>query len=184
MPRAAEKLLTVDEFLATSEERDGRWELEDGVAYAMAPERLDHGRVKLAMVMALSEAIRRAGLPCEAVPDSVAVRISARTGYQPDGLVYCGPSLPGGTREIANPIIIVEVCSPSTQWRDESAKLIGYFSLPSVAHYLLLYPKQRALVHHRRVGSGAIETFILHSGPLQLDPPGLDLTVADLFGKI
>jgi hypothetical protein len=29
-------MMTVDEFLATAEERDGRWEIENGVAYAMA----------------------------------------------------------------------------------------------------------------------------------------------------
>lgn len=174
-------MMTVDEFLAPAEEREGRWELENGVAYAMAPERLDHARVKGAICVALREAIRDAELPCEAVICSLAVRISARTAYRPDTLVYCGPRLPPEACEVPAPTILVEVSSPSTAWRDEGAKLIGYFSLASVAHCLLLYPEERALVHHKRAGGGLIETRILYDGPLKLDPPGLELTVAEFF---
>ncbi len=138
MSEAAQKVMTVDEFLATAEEREGRWEIEDGVAYAMAPERLDHARVERPDFHCLRAAIRRAGLPCEAVPDSVAVRITARTAYQPDALVYCGERLPPEAREVPAPVIVVEVLSPSTEWRDAHRKLIGYFSRPSVAHYLTI----------------------------------------------
>ena len=181
MSALAQKLMTVDEFLAAAEERDGRWELENGVAYAMAPERLAHSDGKFAAVAALRAAIGRAKRPCRAVLDGPAVRISARTAYQPDALVYCGPRLPPETREIPEPVIIVEVSSPSTRARDEGAKLIAYFSLPSVAHYLLLDPEQRALVHHKRAEGGLIETRILYDGLAKLDPPGLELAVAELF---
>jgi len=182
MTDAAQVLMTVDEFLATADEREGRWEIENGVAYAMAPERLDHARVKFAAAVALSDAIRRAGLPCEAVSDSVAVRITARTAYQPDALVYCGPRLPPETREIPNPVVVVEVLSPTSELRDVHRKLIGYFSVASVAHYLILDPRDRSLVHHKRAAD-FIETRPLSGGPLRLDPPGLELDIADLFAR-
>ena len=181
MSDAAQQHLTVDEFLATAEEREGRWEIEDGVAYAMAPERLDHARVKGETFIALRDAIRRAGLPCEALPDSVAVRITARTAYQPDALVYCGPRPPPDVREIANPVILVEVLSASTWLRDERRKLVGYFSLASVAHYLTIDPRDRSILHYRRDGDGRIEPRILYEGVLRLDPPGLELSVSELF---
>ena len=130
-----------------------------------------------------ASAIRRAGLPCEAVTDSVAVRITARTAYQPDALVYCGPRQPAKTREVAAPVILVEVLSPSTALRDDARKLVDYFTLPSVMHYLILDPVDRALVHHKRGDGGLIETRHASEGTLRLDPPGLDLAVADLFGE-
>ena len=181
MSEAAQKLMTVDEFLATAEEREGRWEIEHGVAYAMAPERLDHARVKGQTYIALGDAIRRAGLTCEAVTDSVAVRITARTAYQPDALVYCGPRLPPEAREVPAPVIVVEVLSPSTEWRDVHRKLIGYFSRPSVMHYLTIDPRDHSVAHQKRAEGGLIETRILYDGLLKLDPPGLELTVAELF---
>jgi Uma2 family endonuclease len=156
MSTAARPLLTVDDFLASAGEREGKWELEDGVLISMSPERLGHGRTTRAAVNTLSAAIQRAALPCEAIPDSVGVRISARTSYQPDALVYCGPRLPSETLEILNPIIVVEVLSPSSSSRDQSVKLAGYFSLPSLVHYLVLAPEARMAIHHKR-GAGGLD---------------------------
>jgi Uma2 family endonuclease len=183
MSDAAQTLMTVDEFLATADERKGRWEIEHGVAYAMAPERFAHARVKGRTFIALTDAIRRAGLPCEAVTDSVAVRVTPRTAYQPDALVYCGPRHADNDREVAAPVILVEVLSPSTALRDTHRKLVAYFTLPSVMHYLVLDPSDRILVHHKRGGGGLIETRPMMEGTLRLDPPGLDLVVGDLFGQ-
>jgi Uma2 family endonuclease len=184
MSDALQKLMTVDEFLASADAREGRWEIENGEAYAMAPEHLEHARVKLAAVNALASAIRVAGLSCEAVTDSVAVRITARTAYQPDALVYCGARLPADAREIADPVILVEVLSPSTELRDVHRKPIGYFTLSSVVHYLILDPRDRSLVHHKRAEGGVIETRGVTEGALRLDPPGLNLTISDLFGEV
>ena len=78
-------------------------------------------------------------------------------------------------------MIVVEVLSEGTAARDHGVKLIGYFSLPSVAHYLILDPERRTAVHHRRGQGDLIETRILTAGPLRLDPPGLELTVDELF---
>ena len=183
MRALAQTLMTVDEFLATAEEREGRWEIENGVAYAMAPERAAHARVKSQTFMALWNAVKRAGLWCEAMPDSIAVRIAAHTAYQPDALVYCGPRIKGGVREIANPVIVVEVTSPATGWRDAGKKFTGYFSVPSVMHYLMMHPDDRVLVHHKRAEGGLTETRIYSEGAVRLGPPGLDLTISDLFGE-
>ena len=174
-------LLTVEEFLSQAHERDGKWELRDGVAVRMSPERLAHGRTTRAAVNALDAAIRQSGLGCEAVPDSVGVRISARSIFQPDALVYCGPRLRNDTLEIPDPVIVVEVLSPSTAAYDQNDKLAGYFSLPSVMHYLILNPETRRGVHHKRGQGELIETRLLREGALRLDPPGLALDVADLF---
>ncbi len=101
--------MTVDEFLVWAEGRDGRWELQDGELVGMAPERLVHTETKYEIVAALKSAIRRANAPCHAVPDGATVRIAARTAFEPDALVYCGPRLPPDAIEIPEPLIVVEV---------------------------------------------------------------------------
>lgn len=181
MTIAPQMLLTVDEFLASAAEREGKWELEDGVPLCMSAERLGHVRTIHAAVYALNAALRSAGLECEAVPDSVGVRISKRTSYQPDALIYCGPRLPSETLEVSNPIVAIEVLSRSTAVRDQSVKIAGYFSVLSVMHYLILSPESRMVVHHKRGQGDLIETRILREGPLRLDPPGLELQAQDLF---
>jgi Uma2 family endonuclease len=114
MSTAPQMLLTVDEFLVRAHEREGKWELHEGELVCMAPERLGNGLTKFAVVSALTAAIRRSEAPCQAVPDSVGVRVSARPTYIPDALVYCGPRLGNAALEIPDPAIVVEALSPST----------------------------------------------------------------------
>lgn len=173
--------MTVDEFLAWAEEHSGRHELHDGIVYAMAPERAVHAKVKLAVHVALMNAIRARQLTCYVLPDGMTVRVADDTAYEPDGLVYCGPELPPAAVEVPNPIIVVEVLSPSTRYLDTGAKLPGYFSLASVKHYLQVDPDRTRIVHHARQGDGAILTRIVTAGTIDLDPPGIVLALTDIY---
>jgi Uma2 family endonuclease len=160
--------------------RDGRWELRDGQPVQMSPERAAHALTKYAAQESLKAGIERAGLPCRMFPDGMTVRIAARTAFEPDALVVCPPPGPDAI-EIPNPVIVVEVLSPSTAADDHGVKLDGYFSLASVAHYLILDPDRRVMIWHKRAQAGAIETRILRDGPIRLDPPGLEAEVVAFF---
>jgi Uma2 family endonuclease len=173
--------MTVDEYLAWAERQEGRFELFGGLVYAMTPERAEHAEVKYAIQSALLAAVRRAGVPCHMLPDGMTVRVDAHTAHEPDALVYCGPKLPAAAIEVPDPIIVVEVLSPTTRRIDASAKLAGYFRVASVRHYLIVDLDQRIVIHHRRDADGAIATRIMGEGTLRLDPPGIELAVADVF---
>ena len=173
--------MSVDEYLAWADGRPGRYELYGGTVYAMTPEGVQHGVVKFAVQAALREGIRRAGLPCHMLPDGMTVRVSQDTAHEPDALVYCGPKLPGSAIEVPDPILIVEVLSPSTRHIDAAAKLAGYFSLPSVRHYLIVDPDRPLVIHHARGDGDAIATRIASAGPLRLEPPGLELAIEDFY---
>jgi Uma2 family endonuclease len=175
--------MTVDEFLLWAEDRPGRYELVDGEVFAMSPERARHARVKVTVYLALARAIRKAGLPCEALADGMTVRIEARTAFEPDALVYCGERLSGDAIEVPNPMVVVEVMSPGNQGQDTGTKLAGYFRVRSVEHYLIVDPVRRIVIHHRRAGD-VVEARIAGEGTLRLDPPGLDLPVGDLFAEL
>jgi len=183
MADAAEMDMDVGAFLAWAEGRDGRWELRDGRPVMMAPERALHALTKFAAQQALQVAIQRAELPCQVFPDGMTVRISARTAFEPDALVVC-PSPPDlNTMEIPNPVIVVEVLSPSTAADDHGIKLDGYFSLANVEHYLILDADRRVLIWHKRGQAGAIETRVLREGVIRLDPPGIDADVGAFFAE-
>lgn len=172
--------MTVDEFLAWSEQQPARYELYAGVAYLMGPERAGHAKLKFAVQTALAEGIRQAGLPCHMLPDGMTVRVAKDTAHEPDALVYCGPEVLRSAVEVPNPVIVVEVVSPSTRRIDASLKLSGYFSLPSVAHYLIFDPDRPIVIHHARSEGDAILTRILRGGVLSLDPPGIAIDVGAL----
>ena len=60
-------------------------------------------------------------------------------------------------------------------------KLAGYFSLPSVRHYLIVDTEKRVIINHRRGEEGQIGVRIFRDGSLTLDPPGLAVEVQDIF---
>ena len=173
--------MTVDEFLAWAEGRKGRYELYNGVVYAMSPERAGHAEVKHAVATALASAIARAKLTCWMLPDGMTVRVDKNTAHEPDALVYCGAKLASDAIEVPSPAIVVEVLSPSTRHIDASAKLAGYFKVPSIHHYLIVDPEKRLVIHHWRGVSDLIGTRIVSRGTLELSPPGIALSIARFF---
>jgi Uma2 family endonuclease len=115
------------------------------------------------------------------LPDSSGIRISRHVMHIPDALVYCGPELPGDALEVPNPVIVAEVASPSTRKFDDTVKLAGYFSVPSMHHYLIVDPEGPPVTHYRRQSDGTPLRSVVHEGILTLSPPGLDVGVAELF---
>ena len=180
--------MSADEFVAWSlaqpkDDEGGRFELVDGRVIRLQSERIVHGEVKLAVAAALREAAARAGAPCFTLGDGATVRISPRRVNMPDALVYCGERHHERTVEIANPVIIVEVVSADSVERDYSDKVEDYVSLATVQHYLIVDPRRRAVVHHRRRGEEGFLIHIRKSGRLRLEPPGLEIDVASLFER-
>jgi Uma2 family endonuclease len=149
----------------------------------MTPERVARIQVKSRVWQALDRAVRAAGLGCQAVGDGLTVEIDVHTDYEPDALVNCGPPLPPDAVAATNPVVVVEVLSPSTQSVDAGDKLADYFRLPSVRHYLLVRTRRREVIHHERLGD-RIETRIVANGTVALDPPGIAVAVEDFYADL
>ena len=159
----------------------GRYERVDGIVVRMAAERAEHMRVKMRVWRAFDQALRAAGLPCEAMGDGMTVEVDGDTDYEPDALINCGPRIGGTDIAAPNPVVIVEVLSPSTQSVDTGLKLSGYFLVPSVRHYLIVRADRRAVVHHGRRDDGSIETRLLTTGPIVLNPPGISIALEEFY---
>ena len=178
----AQKPMDVEAFLAFAEKQErGRFELWRGELVAMAPERVEHVRAKFAISRALAAAIEKAGLSCEAFVDGLSVAIDSDTAYEPDALVNCGEKIPTGSMLAPAPIVVVGVVSPSSSKRDTGLKVEGYFSVATIAHYLVVDLAKRIVLHYRRESEARIGVTILRDGALTLDPPGITVELAEFF---
>lgn len=125
--RTSEQRMKRAEYRAWTEQQPtGRFERVNGVVVAMAPERISHARIKARIWQALDRAIRAAGLPCEALPDGITVEVGD-SDYEPDAIVRCGDDLPGDMIGVPDPMIVVEVLSPSTSGTDPGLEAAGVF---------------------------------------------------------
>jgi Uma2 family endonuclease len=178
--------MTVAEFLHWSESwADGeRHELVEGVPVAMAPERSRHALVKSDVDGELKRAVAAAGAPCTVWPDRMTVAVDETTAFGPDSVVESGRATPLDSVTVEAPAIVVEVLSSTTRGADTGKKLTGYFSLPSLAHYLVVDPARKVVTRHSRRPDGGIDTAILREGTMRLDPPGIDVALAAFFARV
>jgi Uma2 family endonuclease len=173
--------LTREEFHRWAEGQNGRYERIAGEPVAMSPESARHVRLKSHVWAALDRAIREAGLDCEALADGMTVEVDDETDYEPDTLVNCGPAVSPDATAATNPVVVVEVLSPSTQSVDSGEKLADYFRVPSIQHYLVVRARRQEIIHHRRSGDEIVSRAV-NLGVIRLDPPGIVLDVAEVYG--
>jgi Uma2 family endonuclease len=95
----------------------------------------------------------------------------------PDALLRCGPRVPGNSTHVPDPLVLVEVLSPDSGTRDRATRLRAYFKLPSVRHYLIVWPEEQRIVRHSRMPDDQIATEIFAAGDIALDPPGIVVSV-------
>jgi Uma2 family endonuclease len=111
----------------------------------------------------------------------MAVVIDEDTTYEPDAMIRCGEPLDDEAVKVFDPLVVVEVVSPSSSSIDVGEKFMDYFRLPSLRHYLIVRTRTRSVIHHARDEAGTITTRIIGDGTVHLDPPGI--TVRGLFSR-
>lgn len=141
-----------EEYLALEEESTVRHEYLDGEIYAMAGGSPDHAALAATVIAALGS---RLPSSWRIFTSDLRLRIPA-TGLStyPDAAVVCGPTerAPDDRLAVTNPVLLVEVTSPSTEDYDRGEKLRHYKSLPSVREVLIVSHREPRLTVYRRQG--------------------------------
>ena len=180
--------MTVEEFLAWGHTRatatshdEPKWELFDGVPEMQEHEKWAHDRSKMATFMALHAAI--AGkCPFEIGFDGLGVRVGPNETYRPDIVVFPAGLIADDDRHAPEPVLVVEVLSPSTRAKDLRTKLSGYGRVASIAHYIVVDPDAREVLHFRRAGEALAFPDGPSLGKIRLDPPGIEFDCGAIFG--
>jgi Uma2 family endonuclease len=172
---------TYAEYLALEEESSVRHEFLDGEIYAMAGGSPDHAALAAALIGNL-----RGQLPpsCRAFTSDLRVRIAATglTTY-PDAAVICGRTQrsPDDALAVTNPVLLVEVTSPSTEDYDRGHKLRHYTGLPSVREVLIASHRGPELTLHRREEAGWTVTTAGPGAVLELASVPARVAVDDVY---
>ena len=178
MVEAAEKLMTVAEFLNWDDGTDTRYELIDGRPVAMAPVTAGHSVI----VVNLSHALR-AGLkaPCYAGGEAGIKRPDRDdTFYEADIVISCTPVTPG-IAVIPHPVVVIEVLSPSTVEHDRGRKAYDYRRIQSVQEIVLVASEQRHIVIWRRRGAKWEVEDLIGDAALELEAVGVTIPFAAIY---
>jgi Uma2 family endonuclease len=172
---------TYADYLALEEVSPVRHEFLDGEIYAMAGGSPDHAALAGAVI-----GLVRNQLPagCRVFTSDLRVRIAATglTTY-PDAAVICGRTQrsPEDPLAVTNPLLLVEITSPSTEEYDRGEKLRHYKGLPSLREVLIVSHRTPELTLHRREDASWTTISVVPGGVLELVSVAVRLAVDEVY---
>ena len=174
---------TVEDYLAAERESAVRHEYVEGQIYATAGASDNHGRIVINLTTALSLHLRDSR--CEPFAGETKVQVTRNVYYYPDLLVSCeeNPASPYFRNE---PVLVVEVTSPSTERVDRSEKPLFYRQMPSLREYAVI-DQQRAHVElHRPQPDGGWITYFFDASDDEVEfaSVGMTLPIAEIYRRV
>ena len=185
MGQAAEKpVLTAEEFIAWESGQGERHEFVNGEVFAMAGAEDRHVTVAGNFYIALREHLR--GTPCRTFMSDMKLQVAAANSYfYPDVMVTCNSADAASPLSKAEPVLLVEVLSPSTAAYDRGEKFVHYRRIASLQEYVLVDIDTRRTDVFRKQAGGM---WVLHpfegAEPVNLASVKLDVTVESLFAEV
>jgi Uma2 family endonuclease len=146
--------LTVLDYLDIERSAETKSEFFGGEMFAMAGASHEHNVVVTNIVALLRPQLRSRG--CYLYSQDMKVRTPSDLLTYPDVAVVCGkPQFSDSHRDtVLNPIVLIEVLSPSTKDYDRGTKFDHYRTIPSFLEYVLAAQDRPHVEHHARQASG------------------------------
>jgi Uma2 family endonuclease len=178
MARAKPHPWTVEDFLAFEANEPERYEFVDGVVRMMTGASAAHSAIKGNVFAELRSALRSG--PCRVDVDDLKVVTGSAVMY-PDVLVTCRPLAPDDDR-VADPTVVVEVLSPTTERHDRIAKWREYQRIGSLQHFVLVAQAERRVEIYSRTEAGwALVTVEPPDDEISLPEVGATLSLEALY---
>lgn len=139
--------MTAAEFLDWERQQVERHEFYDGEVFSQAGGTRRHSLIATNTGRAIGNLL--VGQKCEVHGSDMRIDIEATGSYvYPDVSVVCPPIEGQADDLISNPVLIVEVLSPSTEDFDRGTKFGYYRQIPSLRDYLVISQDQVRIEHH------------------------------------
>lgn len=177
-------LFTVEEYLAFENESEFKHEFIDGIIYGMTGGTFHHSKIKVNIIGALLARLDDARF--QILNSDMSVRVGASRYVYPDMSVVRGqPQLRDDETTLLNPVLTVEVLSPTTADYDRSAKLRYYQSLPSLRGCLIVEQYGVQIDAYTRAdGPWRHRSYISIDDVIPLEIIGCELPLAEIYRGI
>jgi Uma2 family endonuclease len=172
-----------EEYLSVLDHSPVKLEYCDGLIYAMAGGTATHAELAMNTGALLKRELPR----CSVFSSDLKVRVE-RTDLAafPDASVVCGDRTysPIDRNALTNPLLLVEVTSPSTEDYDRGEKLRRYQQLPSLAAVLLVSHREPRITLVRRTGTGWETTELRSGARVELTTPAVSFAVDEVYAGV
>jgi len=179
---------SLDEYFALEQASDARFEYWDGDIVCMSGGSLEHQQIASNVFFRLR--LQLSGGRCRVFIFDLAVKTPMLPPYRyPDVVAACGELQAErihGLDALINPVLIVEVLSPTTASRDHNEKFLAYQALPSFQEYLLIAQDAPRVTHYARQADGSWlrEDMTDLSATLVLESIGCRLSLSEIYEEV
>jgi Uma2 family endonuclease len=182
MFKYAEKYITEDEYLEGEKDGQIRYELINGDVYAMTGASDKHNKISINMAHELLTKLKAKESSC--FPYSADMKVKANNDFfYPDVMVVCDQQENDNAYYKTNPVVIVEVLSPSTRRTDKTLKRQAYQTLESLQEYVLI-EQDKAEIEVFTRASGWQANYYYLGDEISLESIQVTLPVIDIYYQI
>lgn len=190
-PQAQEQnpqYMTEAEYLEFEEKSEFKHEYVKGRVYAMTGGSIRHGLITVNISTDLN--VQLEDKDCRVSSPDTRIKVEEMESYRyPDVTVYCGEEDYVNDRidTLGNPLVIVEVLSPSIALKDRNEKLDEYIQSKTLQEYVLVSqhePKVEVFIRHEPSGKWLYDQYKGMNAVVELNSIGCKLELVRIYRKV
>ncbi len=177
--------ISVEDYLDGEDVSNKRHEFINGEVYAMAGASDDHNVIAGNLFGNLWGHLRDD--LCQVFMENMKLRFDESNFYYPDIFVACDES-PESRFYRDEPVLIIEILSPSTREIDRREKLNIYQQIPSVQEYIIIEQEKIHIELHRRQPDGNWLTHFYNKSDrdveIEFQSVGMKITLDEIYRRV
>ena len=177
---------TPEEYIALERKATIKSEYLSGEIIAMSGANLAHNFITIDIATDLNIQLR--GRNCDVYTSAMRVKVMQSESYfYPDVVIACGePRFEDDTFDsLLNPVVIIEVLSPSTEIYDRTEKFESYKQIVTLKEYILVSQDKVKVEHHRPQGTQwRLTEYLALQDTFTLSSIGCKLSLKDVYRRV
>ena len=183
---AAQTILTPEEYIASERKATLKSEYLNGEILAMSGASIAHNLITLDIATELNIQLR--DRECQVISNDMRVRTGSKGAYfYPDVVAFCGePQFEDNVFDtLLNPILVIEVLSPSTEAYDKGEKFAHYQEITSLREYILVSQDRIRVEQYRLIKTQWVQReFHKQADVMPLASIGCEPRLQDVYRRV
>ena len=176
---------TIEEYIELEKRSEERYEYFDGEVFAMAGGSLEYAIIATNLAGVINNKL--GDKKCRAINSDIRIKVPTAPPYRyPDVTVVCGEPITEkylGQVMLVNPMVMIEVLSPTTKDYDKDGKFLAYQSIESFQEYLLVAQDRPHVTRYVRQADNQWwrSDFIGMDSDVELKSLGVTLLLSEIY---
>jgi Uma2 family endonuclease len=177
MSMALKEPVSLEAFLDWESRQEFKYEFDGFQPVAMTGVTAAHSTIQGNLLGLLFDRLR--GHRCRAHGSDLKIQVAGRIRY-PDAFIVCSPA-PGGATVVHDPVVVFEIFSPGTSYKDRIEKNREYRVTPSIQRYVILEQSRPAATVYTRAGNDWVADVLVGEAELTLLEIDSNIPLSEIY---